>query len=890
MAGERRFTRIPPESSGDRIKMKHTAVVPFDQKDETHSWIIGGLYTIDGQSAATITAEVLGVEQGGDQYTGVLYVKYDTTNTYLNVDAEDDQNIKDPDGNIVAFVNGTPYAVYNNATQLVGNNNPEYAADVDRFGSLNTRFGEGAPEITAWGKVRQTDPRLLASWDFSKQIYSDQFANSTEGEGGVVWEPTIGAVKLFVNSVGDRSTNTSNLFAPVIPGTGTLYVMAARAGDAGSPSDGYVRFWGAFDATDGFFFALVGDALQLRHRYTIDSNNYSTTDHIVAQADWNKDTLDGSGGTSNPSGMTLDVTKINTYWVDFQWLGGGRVRYGVFYQGERVVCHEMYIENGQMNQNGSPAKHNAISNPNRPMCWAIAHPSGTGGVKEFYAYGGSVYLESDTNPLERAPIQSYKLNDYSLTATKDSGAEYAFTLRPELDLRVFDNYTINEPQIKENHTIYAPATLQVQPRPAPMEITDADVATNVLTVTTKDNHYMSLSADFEVWGTATVDGAYKVRSITNNRTFTADAPGIGNTTNETGELRRPSDYNSDNREVEVRAFAKCLLRGVSFANVPYTSVESDIYADHVAHGPEIARFVANDSTTDYEFGEYLNNVQYGAVYNSSDRGFARSSQALQGVSGDVDYYSVSVPRVVAQISPNSHRVYGTTIHYFDDKNQLIIRDLDGTEFDNTNYSTLSNTESTWMYMSVIDRDEAWLYNSIADIDDDRDVRVLQLNADPTGTIAIGGTVTLDAGGQTGIAKAIYVDGSNYFLGVERRSGANFDGYTGGINAGAFTVSVVTKSTDRIGGTGVWAGWDLDDERTTFDLDYETSLLAISSNGSGAGETTWVAGSNAIIAPNSINFYGPQPTQPAWTFMVRHLDKQKTNTNIRWVMNWKARTQ
>ena len=52
MAGEKRFTRIPPESTGDRLYMVHTAEIEFVQKldaqggDTDHVWNVGKRYDI----------------------------------------------------------------------------------------------------------------------------------------------------------------------------------------------------------------------------------------------------------------------------------------------------------------------------------------------------------------------------------------------------------------------------------------------------------------------------------------------------------------------------------------------------------------------------------------------------------------------------------------------------------------------------------------------------------------------------------------------------------------------------------------------------------------------------------------------------------------------------
>jgi hypothetical protein len=55
----------------------------------------------------------------------------------------------------------------------------------------------------------------------------------------------------------------------------------------------------------------------------------------VTQANWNGDKLDGTG----VSGYTLDPTKAQILWMDFEWLGVGSVRCGFIINGEYIVCH-----------------------------------------------------------------------------------------------------------------------------------------------------------------------------------------------------------------------------------------------------------------------------------------------------------------------------------------------------------------------------------------------------------------------------------------------------------------------------------------------------------------------------------------------------------------------
>ena len=62
-------------------------------------------------------------------------------------------------------------------------------------------------------------------------------------------------------------------------------------------------------------------------------------DTRVAQANWNQDTLDGSGGASNPSGITLDASKAQILYMDIEWLGLGTVRTGFIIDGVFVPAH-----------------------------------------------------------------------------------------------------------------------------------------------------------------------------------------------------------------------------------------------------------------------------------------------------------------------------------------------------------------------------------------------------------------------------------------------------------------------------------------------------------------------------------------------------------------------
>lgn len=814
MAGERKYVRIPPESTGDRILLVHTQEMPFNNQTPGYVWKRNEEYTITGGGGVTILVTLHQAIVNDDGVSGYLVYEIDKRQNYLTLpNPISGQEIREGDvsGTIVAYTTGTPYCVYINGQAIVGAQNSVYAANVDRFGSLYTRFGEGAPEISAFGSIHVNDPKLLAQYDFSKSALTDEFVNSQEGLGRRTWEPDIGAIKLTCSGDAttlDRVTNTSNIWHPVVPGAGVLFMFAARAD---SVNTGVIRNWGPFDATDGYFFQQNGTKLRVIHRYTLDGA--ATANTVMEQSTWNRDTLNGSGDSSNPSGMNLDITKINLYWVDFQFYGGGRTRWGVFYNGERIVCHEMRHGNGE---EGNVSLSNPIGNPNRPLCWAIANRTDAdsntpnGSQSNFWAMGGAVYLESDVDPLKESSVASYKNNSFTIPATS-TGTNYAFTLSPaqyhpesyQQSTLNGGSYTLSGAQV-ENHTIYAPISLDVT--------------------------------------------AY-------------------------------DSTNDNDVKVEVRLFQKCVVRGLNYSSVSYTTVEVDTQGDHLAHGPEFARFVVDGNKT-YDFTTIFETIQNGSVKNNSDQGFARAFQRLALFSEAADPEGTGVNRVVVKVK--DHPIYGPTsdIHFFDDKDPVVLRDPDnlvnvGVLDGFADQGNLKTTDGDWYYLSFIDRDDSWLYTSTADIDDDRNPRILNLSTSNL-TLAVGDTLTLTGTGPSvgvnGQAFVLEINGSA--IKIEGRSDAGIDvGWVGTATNDGSTIDTVSSVT--VGSVG------------TYPLDYKTSLLAVQKSDLGTfdidgGSSDTVADKNAL--------YGPPPSRAAWTFMIRHLSAKANDTRTRWSMTWKERKQ
>lgn len=97
----------------------------------------------------------------------------------------------------------------------------------------------------------------------------------------------------------------------------------------------------------------------------------SIDDIKIEQADWNVDKLNGSGGVSNPSGITLQTQNIQLFWVDAQMLYAGRLRCGFSIGGiggPTITVHDKNIANTQ----NLPT----LQNYNLPHRYEISNVSG----------------------------------------------------------------------------------------------------------------------------------------------------------------------------------------------------------------------------------------------------------------------------------------------------------------------------------------------------------------------------------------------------------------------------------------------------------------------------------------------------------------------------------
>lgn len=185
--------------------------------------------------------------------------------------------------------------------------------------------------LDAFGRLQVSEPYTL--FDSQNRFATDnQFDTALTGTGTTSFLTNEAAVNMEVTSGGVGSVvRQSYRSMPYQPGKGLL--VLATFVMSGSTSANLTQRAGYFNSENGVFFQKVGSTLSFVLRsYVTGSASDART---VNQSSWNGDKLDGTG----PSGITLDPTKAQILWMDFEWLGVGSVRCGFIINGIFYVCH-----------------------------------------------------------------------------------------------------------------------------------------------------------------------------------------------------------------------------------------------------------------------------------------------------------------------------------------------------------------------------------------------------------------------------------------------------------------------------------------------------------------------------------------------------------------------
>lgn len=225
--------------------------------------------------------------------------------------------------------------------------------------------GLTSANFDAFGRLRVSNPQTIFD---SKLVYDAQpLYWSEEQTGGApagVYDQPNARVTLAAGA-GQTSVRQSRRFFNYQPGKSQLIFQTFNAQNV---ETGVVKRIGYFDASDGIFLGLDGVGLNPINLVRRSSGANPTV--TVPQSNWNLDTLDGSGGLTNPSGINLKLNAVQILVIDFEWLGVGSARVGFVFGGQVVYAHRFDCANIEQSV--------YMQTPNLPLRYEIDTSGGLG--------------------------------------------------------------------------------------------------------------------------------------------------------------------------------------------------------------------------------------------------------------------------------------------------------------------------------------------------------------------------------------------------------------------------------------------------------------------------------------------------------------------------------
>lgn len=191
------------------------------------------------------------------------------------------------------------------------------------------------PQLDAFGRLRVSQPTTL--FDSQQRFDLDRsFVSNVANGGQVLFIPTQSSANLSVTTTsGSYAARETKYIFKYQPGKSQLALMTFVMAPA---SSGNLRQQVGYYGADNGYFLQLTDQLYICER----SNVSGTVTHSnVAQSSWNGDPLNGSGA----SGINLDITKSQIFFVDIEWLGVGSVRTGFVINGQYIVAHTFHHAN-----------------------------------------------------------------------------------------------------------------------------------------------------------------------------------------------------------------------------------------------------------------------------------------------------------------------------------------------------------------------------------------------------------------------------------------------------------------------------------------------------------------------------------------------------------------
>lgn len=223
--------------------------------------------------------------------------------------------------------------------KLLGNNDKLYEVVMIAGQSGPSVFvpkGNLNASTDAFGRLRISEPHTLFDNSFRYPGAETRWNNKRTGTTTVAHNANQALMDLTVGTAsGDEIIRETDRVFGYQPGKSLLIMntmtFAAPKANLRQRVGYFGKYNGIYVEQDGF------DKYIVKRSYVTGSIDNTR----VPQSQWNVDKLDGTGA----SGINLDLSKSQIFWIDIEWLGVGSVRSGFVVNGQYIICHIFHHAN-----------------------------------------------------------------------------------------------------------------------------------------------------------------------------------------------------------------------------------------------------------------------------------------------------------------------------------------------------------------------------------------------------------------------------------------------------------------------------------------------------------------------------------------------------------------
>lgn len=260
-----------------------------------------------------------------------------------------------------------------------------------------------SPNLDAFGRLRVSEITSLLE---ITHIYNKQpilVDEVTAGTATSVWNQSNAEVAMGVTTTGDYVIRQTKQSAIYQPGKGQLF--EASFSDFNIESN-VIKRVGYYTSTTAITYNTTFDGFFLESNGVTNEISFQiwksgTSIYSAVTTTWNNNEIDVT---------TIDWSKTNLMLTDFQWLGVGRVRFGLSLSGNTYIFAD---------SSGTNTLNNVyMSSPNKPIRYEIRSSGGTGSFNQICS---QVSMEGSLNSLN---IPSAVANP-SVVTLNSSGTKYA---------------------------------------------------------------------------------------------------------------------------------------------------------------------------------------------------------------------------------------------------------------------------------------------------------------------------------------------------------------------------------------------------------------------------------------------------------------------------------